>query len=107
MSQTQLVSPNTIAGYIRCISGLFVTKEYPHGIPPVEMEILAVLFTVLKTNNKTEIDKDVQIEVANKSNMSLQVVLNYLTRLRKKGVIQDKKLHHIFYKKEILIKNNF
>jgi len=107
MSQTHLVAPNSIPGYIRCVSGLFVTKEHPHGITPIEMQVLATLVLILKTNNKEEIDKEVQLELADKHNMGLQVVLNYLGRLKKKGVIKDKKLHHIFYKKEILIKNNF
>lgn len=105
MSQTQLVVPSSIPQWIICVSSFFITKEQPHGITPVEMKLLASLLVILKTNNKLEIDKEVQAELANKSNMGLQVVLNYLTRLKKKGVIKDKKLHHIFYKKEIVITN--
>lgn len=103
IQQTHFVSPQTVPGFIRCISGLFITKENPHGLTPVEMMFLSKLISILQQQNKQSIDKDVKIELANVTNQGLQVVLNYLTRLRKKGVIEENKLHSILSKKRIVI----
>jgi hypothetical protein len=101
--QTHSVNPQTIPGFIRCISGLFITKDNPHGLTPVEMMFLSKLISILQQQNKQTIDKDVKIELANVTNQGLQVVLNYLTRLRKKGVVEGDKLHQIFKNRRIII----
>lgn len=101
--QTHFVNPQTLNGYIRCVAGLFVTKDNPHGLTPVEMVVLSSLISILQKQNKQTIDKDVKIELANVNNMGLQVILNYMTRLRKKGVIENDQLHSVFKKKRTVI----
>lgn len=101
---TLTLKPKTRGSFVRCVSGLFITKTNPQGLTQAELNILTALYTILLTKNKTVVDKDVKIELANMTNNKLQVIINYVNKLKHKNVImQDDTLHSIFSKQEIII----
>lgn len=95
------VQPKSLGEYVRCLSGFFMTKTNPAGLTPKECTVLAALCFVLK-NCTTEITKEKRVQLANLTNHNTQVITNYISKFKKKGVIVDNKLHPVFYKKIIL-----
>lgn len=96
----QTIKPKTLAGHICALSGLFITSTNPSGLTPKELQFITAIATF--TNN--EITKDIKIQLANQFNYNLQVTVNYINKLKRKGVItKDDKLHPIFSKTKIII----
>lgn len=101
MESTQLIKPKTLPGYIHCLAGLFITKDNPLGLTPKELKFLAVLYSFVRTS---AITKNTKVELSNHFNQSLQVTINYINRLKRKGVIlKDNHLHSVFSKTRIII----
>jgi hypothetical protein len=104
MEKEQAVKPKSPGGFVRCLSGLFITKDNPGGLTPAELTVTAALFAILKSKNLEIIDKDVRLELANLNNFSFQVAVNYVNKLKSKGVVTaDNRLHPIFFKEKITI----
>lgn len=98
----QLIQPKSLGSYVRCLSGLFISKENPSGLSPKECTILAALCFILK-DNKREINKEVKVELANLTNHNVQVITNYINKFKKKRAItKNNTLHPIFFKRLII-----
>lgn len=96
----QLVKPTSLGGFVRAVSGLFITTKSP-GLSPKELEILCLFILYTGANSITREDK---VNIANQTNLSVQVVTNYVSRLKKRGVIsKDNKIHPLFFKHKIVI----
>ena len=102
MNQLKL-TPKTLGGFVRTLSGVFITSSNPQGLTFVELKLLTALLSILPKD--TEIHKDTKVQLANLTNNKVQVVVNYLNKLKRKGVIVDNKLHPIFYKEQIIIEH--
>lgn len=95
------VQPKSLGGFVRCLSGLFITKDNPHGLSPKECTILSMMIHLIGDRTITKNDK---IELSNQLNQKLQVTVNYINTFKKKGVItKDDKLHAIFHKQKVTI----
>lgn len=94
------VRPQTVGGFVRSVSGLFITKENPLGLTPKECTVLAILLSVA---GQEEITKDHKVEVSNQLNQSLQVTTNYVNKFQKKGVVLANKLHPLLQSDKITI----
>jgi hypothetical protein len=93
----QLIKPKSLGGFVRSLSGLFMTKENPLGLTPKECTVVAVLLSVV---GNEEITKEHRIEVSNQLNQSLQVTTNYISKFKKKKVVTEQnRLHIIFFTK--------
>lgn len=100
----QLITPKSPGGFVRCLSGLFITKSNPKGLTPTELTVVAILYSILITKEVNEVDKEVRLKLANLLNCSLQVAVNYVNKLKTKGVItKTNALHPVFFKKKIVI----
>lgn len=100
----QIIRPKSLGGYVRVLSGLFITKTNPSGISPKECSILAQLIFILSQRSGRKITKDVKLEIANMNNHSLQVITNYISKFRNKGIVlPDNTLSPIFFKNKIII----
>jgi len=97
------VEPKSLGGFVRCLSGFFITKNNPTGLTPAECTLLAALISILLQTKDQIITREVKVELANMTNHSLQVITNYMNKFVKKGLIQMNKLHPIFYNQEIKI----
>ena len=99
-----VITPKSPGGFVRCLSGLFITKENPPGLTPTELTVLATLFAVLQQHKATTIDKEIRKELATAMNSGLQTAVNYVNKFKKKGVVlNNNTLHPIFYKTKITI----
>ncbi len=97
----QIIKPKTLPGFIHCLAGLFITKDNPLGLTPKELKFLAALYSLVLTSSIT---KEHKIEISNQFNHKLQVTINYINKLKKKGVVlKDNKLHPVFFKTRIII----
>jgi len=104
MEKEQAVKPKSPGGFVRCLSGLFITKENPKGLTPAELTVVAALYSILKNTKEEVINRDVRLALANLNNFSFQVAVNYVNKLKSKGVVTaDNKLHPIFFKEKITI----
>ena len=104
MSNEQTIKLSSLGSLIKSVSGLFITPDNPNGITIKEMKVISCLLSVLSNNNTKVITKDIKIEVAEQLNQSLQVTINYITKLRQKNVIsKDNKFHPLFYKDKIIL----
>jgi len=103
--QDLVIKPSTIGGYIRCISGLFITRSNPKGLTPTEINFVNLSYNVLTKLNQQEFTKEVREELANSMNTKTQVVTNYINTLKKKGVVKENKLHPVFYKTKLTIEH--
>jgi len=100
MNQLKL-QPKTLSGFVRSLSGFFITSSNPQGLTTVELKLLTTILSILP--NQEEITKEVKTQLCNLTNNKMQVVVNYINKLKKKGVIVNDKLHPIFYKQQIVI----
>ncbi len=100
----QIIKPKSLGGFVRNLSGLFITKTNPTGISPKECSVLAQLIFILSQRKEKVINKEVKLELANMNNHSLQVATNYITKFRTKGVVmKDNTINPIFLKTRIII----
>jgi len=100
MNQFKL-NPKTPGGLVRVLSGIFISSSNPHGLTTKELKLVTVLLSILP--NQEEITKEVRTQLCNLTNNKMQVMVNYLNILKKKGVIVKNKLHPMFYNQQILI----
>jgi hypothetical protein len=100
MNQLKL-NPKTPGGIVRILSGVFISSSNPHGLTTKELKLVTLLLSILP--NQEEITKEVKNQLCNMTNNKMQVMVNYLNILKKKGVIVKNRLHPIFYKQQILI----
>lgn len=95
------ITPKTVGGLVRCLSGIFITKDNPNGLTPKECTVLAVLLSIVKSQ---EITKEIKIELSKQLNQKLQVTINYINKFKVKGVItKEDRIHRIFFTKKITI----
>lgn len=100
MNQFKL-NPKTPGGFVRILSGIFISSSNPQGLTIVELKLVTTLLSILP--NQEKITKETRIQLCNLTNNKMQVIVNYLNKLKKKGVIVNDKLHPIFYKQQIVI----
>lgn len=85
----EVIEIHTLPGYIKAVVGVLHKK-----VSPKEQQCLAALCYILESKENKTITKEVRLELANFSNYKLQVAINYINRLKKKGLItSDNKLH--------------
>lgn len=90
-------------GYLQATSGLFSTKEHPGGLTPKELDILAAILFVME-DEAAEVDATTKGKVASLLNHPIQVITNYMKKLRDKGAItQDNRIHKLIQESEITI----
>ena len=99
---THIVKPNTLGGFVRSLSGLFITKSNPLGLTNAECTVLAALIPIA---GNRQIKKEIKIQVASISNHGLQVVTNYFNRLKHKCAIRSNNtIHPILLNSTVIIK---
>ncbi len=100
----KVITFKTLGGFTRGLSGLFMSKDNPNGLSPKECFVVCTLLSILLRKHSKVVTKEVKIELANNLNQSVQVVTNYLVKLRKKGVIdKDETLHQVFFTDKLTI----
>lgn len=98
----QVINPKSPGSFVRAVSGLFISKEHPHGLSPKECSILAALLTLMEEGKI--IDKTVKIDLSNMLNQNLQVTTNYMNKFKQKGIVSEEgRLHPILFKNKITI----
>lgn len=95
-----VIKPRNLLQYISCLSGVFITKDSPHGLTPTELIMLCHIYSL---SQGKELTKEVRTAIANETNHGLQVITNYINKFKKKKVVVDNKLHPIFFKTKITI----
>lgn len=99
---------NTLRGYLKAISGLFITKDNPAGFTPKELDMLELLIFLLDEEKSTTVTANIKRKMAEVSNHPLQVITNYIKKLRdKKALTPDNKLHRFLRTTELQIHNNY
>jgi len=96
----QTIKLKTPGGFVKSLSGLFITKENPNGLTPKEIVFLSVLLELTGSN---PITKQTKAEISDKFNHGIQVTINYINKLKKKGVIINDKLHPVLFKTKVII----
>ncbi len=88
-------------GYIRAVSGLFITKVHPSGLTPREIDIIAKLMqhsvsgiVTFAARKKTMSELD----------LKPQNFYNAMVILKEKGVMINKELHRTFTTNTITIR---
>lgn len=100
----QIIKPKSTGGFVRAVSGLFISKENPQGLTPKECTILAALIFILLSQADKTITKEVRNQLGNMTNHSHQVVTNYINKLKQKGVITEaNRLHEVLTRERITI----
>lgn len=100
----QTLKPKTLGGFVRSVSGIFITKDNPNGLTPKECTLIAMLIAKVQKANVNVISKEMKIELANESNHTLQIVTNYINKFKKKSVInKEGGLHKIFFSTKVII----
>jgi len=96
------INPKSPGSFVRCVSGLFINKNQPHGLSPKELTVVACILSL--TTGGVVITKELKEQVSNQLNQKYQVTVNYVNKFKKKGIItKEDKLHPIFFKKKITI----
>jgi DNA-binding MarR family transcriptional regulator len=95
------IKTSSVRQQVAAISGVFINKNNPLGLTATEQDFIA---RVLELGASTVITKEVKIDLANSMNMKLQVVVNYVNKLKRKGAITSlNQLHHVFSHDEVKI----
>lgn len=82
--------------YIRAISGVF------NFLTPKELDILSII--VVMCDGKPEITTNIKRKVSSATGHNMQVITNYISRLRKKGAIVSRmELHPVLVSKRVTI----
>ena len=91
-------------GYVTAISGLFISKDFPSGLTAKEIVIFTVLWNVMEYRNENKITIEVKKQAAEILHISMQVLTNYMVKLRKKKLLtQDNMLNKVFTNPNISI----
>lgn len=101
----KIAAPKTLRGYLQSISGLFISPVNPGGLTPKELDILTAFVFVLEQYNTKQITAESKERVADMMNYPLQVITNYVKKLRDKKVLTlNNELHPLLLEREITIK---
>lgn len=97
-------SLKTLRGYIKSISGLFISSYNPGGLTPKELDILTAFVFLIKEEDEKRITPSIKSKVAEMFNYPPQVITNYVKKLRDKRILsQTNELHPILYVNKITI----
>ena len=88
------------AGYVRAVSGLFITKEYPSGLTIREMQIIASLINHSKSGVLTFASRK---KTMDELEIKSQHFYNAMVVLKRKGVLVEDELHRIFTSSNLTI----
>jgi hypothetical protein len=95
---------STVRGYIQGVSGLFISKDNPSGLTPKEIDILTAIVFVLAEERSHVIIASTKEKVATLTNHPVQVITNYIKKLRDKRVLsQNNELHKLLREKVVFI----
>jgi hypothetical protein len=83
----------TSEGYVRAVSGLFITKGNPSGLTKREVEMVAKL---MKHSVKGVITSKTRDKVTDEMGWKKQNFYNMVVILKAKGVLIDEELNRIF-----------
>lgn len=91
--------------YTRAISGLFISWEHPSGVTPKEITVFSVLWSMMLYYNESKITPRIKRNTADILKMELQILTNYIGKLKKKKLInKNNTLNDLFKDTNILIK---
>ena len=100
------IKTQTQRGYLQAISGLFITKKNPGGLTPKELDFLAAIIFVGVDKETRAIGPEQKKHISALTNHPIQVVTNYIKKLRDKNVLtQDNKILPILLTDEITIQS--
>ncbi len=88
-------------GYIRAVSGLFITKKYPSGLTPREIDIVAKL---MEHSSAGTVTFAARKKTMTELEMKPQNFYNAMVILKEKGVMIEQELHRTFTTNAITIK---
>lgn len=98
-----ILTLTTQRAYLQAISGMFASKQHPGGLTPKELDVLVTLLFVV--GKEDLITKEVKEKVSSLTSHPIQVITNYVKRLRDKGAItKDNRLHKLIRASEVTIK---
>lgn len=98
------VACSTLRGYLQGVSGLFITKDNPGGLTPKELDILTALIFILEEESTVTITAEVKSQVASMTNHPIQVITNYVKKLRDKNVLtKNNTLHPVLKDTSVII----
>jgi len=89
------------AGYVRAVSGLFITKNHPSGLTPREIDIIAKLIEHSSSGVVTFAARKKTME---QLDLKPQNFYNAMVILKEKGVMIEQELHRTFTTNAITIK---
>lgn len=81
------IKVQTLRGYLQALSGLFISKENPGGLTPKELDFLSALIFVGVEKGTLVVNAETKRMVASLINHPIQVVTNYIKKLRDKKVL--------------------
>ncbi len=84
-----IINTRTLRGYLQGISGLFISKDNPGGLTPKELDILTAFMFVMKDDLTKPINAEHKAQVASLTNHPVQVITNYVKKLRDKKVLMS------------------
>jgi len=87
-------------GYVRAVSGLFITKANPSGLTAKEIEIVAKL---MEYSSSGIITFPARKKTMDDLELKTQNFYNAMTVLKKKGVVVNEELHRIFTSKNLTV----
>ena len=83
--------------YTRAISGLFISREHPSGVTPKEISVFSLLWSMMIYYEEDKITPRVKRNTADMLKMELQILTNYVGKLKKKRLInKDNTLNNLF-----------
>lgn len=90
--KTIKLKPSTISGFVKAVSGLLITADNPHGIPPKELYILTAIVKLFREGRQTTkegniLSREDRIAIANETSHTIQVVTNYVQTLKRKKAL--------------------
>jgi hypothetical protein len=95
----------SLRGYLQAISGVYISQVNPGGLTPKELDVLARIVFVLEQEKTDQVNAKVKAEVANMMNYPLQVITNYVKKLRDKKVLtKNNELTPLLTQRETTIK---
>ena len=102
---TIVIPAKSLVQFVRAVSGLFITANNPAGIPEKEITIAAALLHTMQ--GRKEVSTEDRIRVAELTNSKVQVITNYIGKMKKRGIIDaTNHLHPIFFNTQITIKRD-
>lgn len=99
-----VIKAGTLRGYLQGISGLFISKDNPGGLTPKELDILTAIVFIMGKEKKTCINALIKHDVAILTGHPVQVITNYVKKLRDKQVLDQKNtLHRLLIDKHVIL----